>query len=190
VRCPAGRRREIWAVVAAFSMSMVGDYFLSSRSGHTHYFEAGIAAFFVAHLGYLRYSLLNGALHRVALVVLMLVFVPYFGLALAPAIQGGVLWIAVLFYLLISCIGLAAAVGLKQSSVLKGSYIAGIGLVVFSDTIISFSEFLHYRALNAWILPTYYLAHLTITTSILLRPDLRSDRGASQEFPSTSQLPD
>lgn len=172
-RCPAGRRREIWSVITAFGMSMVGDYFLSSRRGQAHFFEAGIAAFFVAHLGYLRYSLLNGSLHRLALAVLMVVFVPYFVLALSPAIQGGVLWVAVLLYLLISCIGLAAAVGLKQPSVVRGFYVAGIGLVVFSDTIISFNEFLHYRALNAWILPTYYLAHLTITTSILLRPDLR-----------------
>jgi hypothetical protein len=61
--------------------------------------------------------------------------------------------------------------------------------VVFSDTIISFSEFLHYRTLNAWILPTYYLGHLTITTSILLRPDLCPDRGALQESPSANQSP-
>jgi hypothetical protein len=38
-----------------------------------------------------------------------------------------------------------------------------------SDTIISFNEFLGYRELNSLILPTYYLAHLTITTSLLLR---------------------
>lgn len=155
---------------------MVGDYFLSSRRGHAHYFEAGIAAFFVAHLGYLRYSLLNGGLQRFALTILLVVFVPYFGLVLSPAIHGGVLWVAVLLYLLISCVGLAAAAGQKQPSRVKGFYLAGIGLVVFSDTIISFNEFLHYRALNAWILPTYYLAHLTITTSILLRPDLRKNR--------------
>lgn len=174
-------------MIAAFGMSMVGDYFLSSRRGHAHYFEAGIAAFFVAHLGYLRYSLLNGRLNRLALVVLMVVFVPYFGLALSPAIQGAVLWVAVLLYLLISCVGLAAAAGLKQPPAVKGFYVSGIGLVVFSDTIISFNEFLHYRALIAWILPTYYLAHLTITTSILLRSELRQERGAAPKSPGASR---
>lgn len=186
-RCSSTRHREIWAVVAAFGMSMVGDYFLSSPPGHAHYFEAGIAAFFVAHLGYLRYSLLNGGLHRLALVVLLVVFVPYFGLVLSPVIHGRVLWVAVLLYLLISCAGLAAAAGLKQPSLVKGLYVAGIGLVVFSDTIISFNEFLRYRGLNAWILPTYYLAHLTITTSILLRPDLRKDRWGLQQSQSMSE---
>lgn len=188
-RCSPTRHREIWAVVAAFGMSMVGDYFLSNRRGPAHYFEAGIAAFFVAHLGYLRYSLLNGGFHRLALVILLVVFVPYFGLVLSPTIHGGALWVAVLLYLLISCVGLAAAFGLKQPSRVKGFYVAGIGLVVFSDTIISFSEFLRYRELNAWILPTYYLAHLTITTSILLRPDLHEDRGGLPQSQSMRDSP-
>lgn len=166
---PALRRREVWAVVVAFGMSMVGDYFLSSRKGHPHYFEAGLAGFFVAHLGYLTYALLNGRLHRLALAILLLVFVPYFAFSLSPAIGSRVLWVAVLLYLLISCISMAAAAGLEQAALVKGFYVAGIGLVVLSDTIISFNEFLHYGALNGLILPTYYLAHLTITTSLLLR---------------------
>ena len=171
-RNASAHRAQVWAVIAAFGASMVGDDFLSSRRGHPHYFEAGIAAFFVAHLGYLVYALRNGGLHRMALVVLMAVFVPYFVLALSPAIEGWVLWAAVLSYLAISCVGLAAAFGLKQPHRIACLYVAGIGLIVFSDTIISVSEFLRYRGFNAWILPTYYLAHLAITSSILLRPDL------------------
>ena len=172
-RCPLARCRDVWAVVGAFGMSVVGDYFLSSKNGHSHYFEAGIAAFFVAHLGYLRYSLLNGGLHRLTLIILLVGFVPYFGLALSPVIDGRVLWVASLLYLLISCIGLAAAVGLKQSSLVKVFYVVGIGLLVFSDTVISFDEFLRYRGLNRWILPTYYLSQIAVTSSILLRRDLR-----------------
>ncbi len=179
-RDAAARGAAIWAVVAAFGMSMVGDYFLSSRRGHSHYFEAGIAAFLVAHLGFLRYSLAHGRLDWRALGLLLTVFVAYFGLALAPAIESRVLWAAVLAYLAVSCIGLAAAVGLKQPGRVKGLYVAGISLIVFSDTLISFSEFLHWRALNAWILPTYYLAHLCITASVLLaRLRLRSSRRSS-----------
>ena len=83
-RAPGLRDQGVWALIAAFGMSMVGDFFLSNRPGHAHYFEAGIAAFFLAHLGYLRYALLNGALNRLALAVLLAGFVPYFGLALVP----------------------------------------------------------------------------------------------------------
>jgi uncharacterized membrane protein YhhN len=175
-RFPPARRREIWAVVGAFAMSMVGDYFLSSRRGHPRFFEAGILTFLFAHLGYLRYALLNGSLHRLALILLLMGFIPYFGLALSPVIGSPVIWVAVLLYLLVSCVSLAAAAGLKQPTQVRGFYVAGIGFVVFSDTIISFNEFLHYRALDGWILPTYYLAQLAVTSSVLLRPDLRQSQ--------------
>jgi uncharacterized membrane protein YhhN len=169
-RQPIDSRRELGAVIWAFGMSMVGDWFLSNRQGRTHFFEAGIGGFFLAHMGYLGYALLNGRLHRPALIVLLLLFVPYYGVWLAPAIEAPVLNGSVLLYLLISCVTLAAAIGLNLPASSKALYVAGIGLVVFSDTIISFKEFLDYDGLNVWILPTYYLAHLVITLSILIRP--------------------
>jgi uncharacterized membrane protein YhhN len=168
-RLPVPDRRAVWAVIWAFGMSMVGDWFLSNRTGREHFFEAGIGGFFLAHLGYLGYALMNGRLSWRGLGLLLLVFVPYYGLLLAPGIERVVLNVAVLLYLLISCVALAAALGLRQSTAVKGLYLAGIGLVVLSDTIISFKEFLDYGRLNWLILPTYYLAHLCITLSILVR---------------------
>lgn len=165
-------RLQVGAVVFGFALSMVGDYFLSSRRGHAHYFEAGIAAFLLAHLGYLAYALANGRLHWGALSLLLAGFVPYFILGLAPAIPAPGLWVAVLLYLLVSCVGFAAAWGLRVAALPRGLFIAGIGLIVFSDTLISFSEFLRWSALNAWILPTYYLAHLALSSSLLARTDL------------------
>jgi len=49
----------------------------------------------------------------------------------------------------------------------KAFYIFGIALIVISDIFISFNEFLKFRSLNFLILPTYYLAHISITFSIL-----------------------
>jgi uncharacterized membrane protein YhhN len=168
-RVPSASSRELWALIWAFVMSMIGDWFLSNRSGREHYFEAGIGAFFLAHVGYLGYALMKGRLHRLSLGVLLLIFVPYYRMWLAPAIEGAMLNAAVFLYLLISCVALAAAIGMSQGGAIKWLYVAGIGLVVFSDTIISFKEFLSYHGLNALILPTYYLAHLVITLSILIR---------------------
>lgn len=162
-------RKQVCAVIWAFGMSMVGDSFLSNRNGHAHFFEAGIGAFFLAHVGYLGYALMNGRLHRLGLIAMLVVFLPFYGLCLAPGIRNGVLSGAVLLYLLISCVAFAAALGLKQEGLIKGFYVAGIALVVFSDTIISLSEFLHYRHLNWLILPTYYLAHVTITLGMQTR---------------------
>lgn len=156
-------------VIWAFGMSMLGDWFLSNREGNAHYFEAGIGAFFLAHLGYLGYAVMNGRIRFDALAFLLLVFLPYFGLALAPHMGSAVLGGAVLAYLLISCLALAAALGLRQPLGIRLFYVAGIGSIVLSDTVISFSEFLQFRVLNFLILPTYYLAHLLITYSILTR---------------------
>ena len=175
---------KLWWVIAALAMSMVGDYFLSSRKGHVHFFEAGIAAFFAAHLGFLLYALAHGRISTSALTVMLLVFVPYFVLGLAPAIESGTLWAAVLMYMVVSCFGLAAAFGLKQPLSVKCLYVAGIGLIVFSDTLISFGEFLHYRRLNFLILPTYYAAHVAITASILARPELRGIFSSSASDPA------
>lgn len=187
VRRPRLSGLQLWWVVAALAMSMVGDYFLSSRKGHAHFFEAGIAAFFAAHLGFLRYALAHGRISIGALAVMLLAFVPYFLLGLAPAIESRTLWTAVLVYLLVSCVGLAAALGLNQPRPVKWLYLAGIALIVFSDTLISFGEFLRYRRLNFLILPTYYAAHLAITASILARPELRGTFSRTTNDPAPAR---
>ena len=158
--------RQAGYLLAALAWSMVGDYFLSSRSGHAGYFVYGIGAFFVAHLGYLGFALKRGRMAWPALAGLLLGYLLFFGFYLWPAIQDGVLRVAALLYLLISCVSMAAACGLQLRWPAKTCYVAGIGLVLFSDTIIAFSEFLHYRQWNSLILPTYYLAHMCVTLAL------------------------
>lgn len=162
-------RREIGPVVVAFAFAMVGDALLSLRAGRVSWFIAGIAAYFVAHLGYLAYALPRGRPHRLTLVLGLTAFVAYVVLKLGrhvpePALRG-----AVVAYGVVSCVSLAAAVGLRQPRLSKTLFIAGIGLLVFSDTLISFNEFLGNRAWNGWILPTYYLALIAIAGSLLTR---------------------
>ena len=157
-----------WWVIAAFVMSMVGDYFLSNRRGHEAYFLLGIAAYFLAHLGYLAFALSNGRVSWLALAILLTGYMAYYLLKLRPAIGDPLLSIAVLAYLLISCFALAAAIGLRLPRLARGFYVAGLCLIVLSDTLISFTEFLRYRDLNGLILPTYYLAHVSITLCVLL----------------------
>ena len=42
-------------------------------------------------------------------------------------------------------------------------------------TVISFNEFLNYGELNWLIFPTYYLAHLSVTATVLLREQAAED---------------
>ena len=153
-------------VIAALLWSAIGDFFLATRSGHAAFFVYGIAAFFMAHLGYLAFALKNGRLDGLALIVLLFLYFPFFWFYLRPALKDSVLLAAVLAYLLVSCVSLAAAAGLRLRPPAKALYLAGIGLIVVSDTLIALSEFLRYRAGNGLILPTYYLAHLCVTLAL------------------------
>jgi uncharacterized membrane protein YhhN len=165
-RAPGGWQ-SAW-LVAAFVCSMAGDAFLSNKGGRESYFVTGIGAYLFAHVGYLVYALLNGRLHGLALGLLLAGYLAYYVLVLRPAIDAPVLSLAVLIYLVISCVTLAAAVGMRLPPWVKACYVAGIALIVLSDTLISFNEFLHDRTFNAWILPTYDLAQISITLSVLL----------------------
>lgn len=167
------RRRALWWVVAAFAFSMLGDYFLSTRRGREHYFVLGIAAFWVAHLGYLAYALTRGRVHAHALILLLAGYLTYHFRVVAPAIDSPVLSSAVLAYLLVSCVSMAAAIGMRAPPLERGLYVAGVALILFSDTVISFKEFLNFHRLNAMILPAYYLAQILILHALLWRRDLR-----------------
>jgi uncharacterized membrane protein YhhN len=160
---------DVAVVVLAFVFSLIGDYFLSNKGGTEIYFVVGIGMYFVAHLGYLAYALRNGRVQRIVLGVLLLSYLIYYFVSLNPAIDDTVLSVAVLLYLLISCLALAAATGMTLPAEQKWLYVFGIAMIVLSDTAISFNEFLDIRTFNWLILPTYYLAHLTVSLSLLRR---------------------
>jgi ABC-type multidrug transport system permease subunit len=154
-------------VVGAFLFSIGGDWFLSNRHGELGIFIAGIALFFFAHVGYLLFALLNGKLNRTFTIVLQVCYLSFFFLKLFPAIEDKNLMIAVFIYLLISCFSLGAAAGIRTNPIVKWAYFFGIVMVLFSDTIIAFKEFAAYNVLNYLILPTYYLAQISITFALM-----------------------
>jgi uncharacterized membrane protein YhhN len=154
-------------VVAAFVFSMIGDAFLSTKGDSENRFVLGIAGFFVAHLGYLSFALLHGTLSGWILALLLAGYLAYYVLKLKPAIDAPLLSTAALLYLLISCLTLSAAAGLTLPLAVKALYVAGIALIVISDTFISFDEFLDDKTFTPWILPTYYLAQLCVTAALL-----------------------
>ncbi len=155
------------AVVVALCFSAAGDWFLSHKAGCVAPFIAGISLFFCAHIGFGVFCWQHGRLHKRIGCGLLIGYLTYYAVSLFPAISHPLLSCAVLIYLLMSCLVLAMACGTCDP--LKWPTIGAIALIVFSDTLISLNEFLHYRSLNGLILPTYYLAHLCITGGILRR---------------------
>ena len=162
-------RKDIWFIIFAFLFSIIGDWFMTHKGEDSLMFSKGIAAFFIAHIGYLSFAISNGRIKWGITSFILLVFLIYFFWLLFPAINETILLIATLIYLLISCLTFGASFGINGNSVFKWSYVFGVFLIVFSDTIISFTEFLRYGKLDFLILPTYYLAHISVTFSIINR---------------------
>ena len=157
---------DVWVVILAFICSMIGDYYLSHMHGNNAMFIWGISLYLLAHIGYLIFSLLNGTVKWKIAFGIALVYLVFFYFILYPKITDKTLALTVLFYLLVSCTSLGAALGIKAIPAVKWPYIFGIILILFSDTIISLKEFVAFDAFNFLILPTYYLAQIGITVAL------------------------
>lgn len=164
--------KDILAILAAFVFSIAGDWFLSHKHGSTGMFVAGIGFFFLAHAGYLAFALMNGKIHLTATILILAGYLLFYFIRLAPAIDNPALGVSSFVYLLISCFSLGAAFGIKTNQMVRWTFICGIFLVLFSDTIIAFKEFGGYRKLNYLILPTYYAAHICITLSLIRKSQI------------------
>ena len=160
------RRIDLWLVIGAFAFSIAGDYFLSNRGGDPMLFVYGIGLFFVAHLGYLGYALCHGKISLRATALLCAAYLIFFFTALYDGIPDPVLMWAALAYLFVSCFSMGAAWGMQPGGRGKWLYVGGIGLILFSDTLIAFREFMAYTRWDFLILPTYYLAHILVTVAV------------------------
>lgn len=162
-------QRDIWAIFAAFLFSIAGDWFLCNRNGETSRFIMGIVLFFGAHVGYLVFGLLNGRLPRLITLLILVTYLGFYFFLLSPGIGVPALQMTSLCYLLISCVSLGAALGAKGSPAFRWLYITGIALILFSDTSIALHEFMKYNSFSFLILPTYYLAQISITAALISR---------------------
>ena len=158
-----------WYVIAALLISICGDWFLSHRGGIPVRFIYGVCLYFMAHVGFLCFCLKNGRMNPYVLIALLAGFLVFFFVALRPALSQPALFFSVLAYLIVSCLSFAAATGLRLPPQVRLCFSFGIALLVFSDTIIALKEFVGFKELNLLIMPTYYAAHIFVTTALILR---------------------
>ncbi len=159
-------RTDLWLAIGAFAFSIVGDYFLSNRGGDAMMFVYGIGFFFLAHLGYLGYALCHGRLHKGVTALFCAAYLLFFFTSLYGGISDPVLLWAALAYLFVSCFSMGAAWGITPRGRSRTLYLWGIGLILFSDTLIAFREFMAYTRWDFLILPTYYLAHMLVMLAV------------------------
>ena len=173
-----GASNWLWVLVGSFLVSIVGDYFLRTRTSDTG-FILGIAGYFVAHIGFLIYGwvFITGTA-RFSWVVAAIIFVPFlvfYGLALFPSqpLQNNMyLNIAVLAYLLISCTTLVVSIDVRSG--LNPSwtwfYALGIACLLASDTLIAQKHFLNNSTLfELYMFPLFYTSYVFIAGSVVIK---------------------
>ncbi len=161
--------RDVFAIFVAFLFSIIGDWFLSNRHGKMFPFIMGISMFFIAHIGYFSFGLMNGKLSRITTLIILVVAVLFYYFLMYPGISDRILLVAAFLYLLISCFSLSAAIGLEGIPAFRWFYLFGISMVLFSDVVIALREFVKYDDLDFLILPTYYLAQISVTAALISR---------------------
>ena len=156
------------AILVGLLASFVGDLFLSHRSGIEWRFLAGIVAFGICQLCFLWYALQRWKRwNKFVFAFGMLIYGIYW---IVMALKVDLTWpvgLIAALYTVLSLATLAAAIGRNRG--LGGWLFAGgIGLLLFSDTLISLREFWNWSRGSAWILPTYYLSQLLVTATVWL----------------------
>jgi hypothetical protein len=179
---PKGISRAKWLLIAALLFSIAGDWALKHRGGDVRMFVCGIVLFFIAHAGFLAFCLKNGRMQWPLLGTLTAGYGAFFVWKLLPAIPDAMLLTAILLYLLVSCLSLAAAPGLRLPFSARWSFTAGIACIVFSDTLIACCEFLNLCGLyHILMMPAYYAAHILITAAAITSNSFTPCRASRHE---------
>jgi uncharacterized membrane protein YhhN len=155
-------------VMAALLISIGGDWFMSHIGSVPIRFLYGVCLFFIAHLGFLYFCLKNGRINLYVLLPVLAGYLVFFFVVLLPALSIPILFVSILAYVLVSCFSLAAATGLRFSSATRWVFSLGIGLLVFSDTIIALRSFVRITNLGFLVLPAYFASHVFITMALIL----------------------
>ena len=127
--------------------------------------------FFFAHLMFAWYAFERFAFSRGALIaclILLAGYIVYMALRMLPRVAKG-LKLPLTLYMLVSLLSLYCALSMGAAQPEKALYAVGIGAIVFSDTMIGESEFAGVEKAHRLVLPTYYLCHVLIALSTLVR---------------------
>ena len=157
-------------MIVGLVFSIVGDWFLNHKAQNENFYLFGIGGFLLAHCSFILYILPQFRIQAAVWIVgglLVLAYAPFLSKAILPGVNGMSMKIGVCAYAAISALALALAFGRQGAFVEKLLLLLGIGLIVFSDTIIAISDFGGNRRFAHWIMPTYYACHLLITASAL-----------------------
>jgi len=177
--------RWLPVLMASFIVAIVGDYFLGIRTTDLG-FILGIAGYLLAHIGFLTYAWRNITGRQFyswrVLAVILAVFLIFYFVVLVPGLVNRIpLAIAVLVYLVTSCLTLSASIAVPaQRPAWSRVYAFGVFCLLLSDSLIGLHNFADQHTLyQLYMWPLFYSAMVFIALGVVLqhlyRPQIWSD---------------
>ena len=178
-KSPQGSLRKYLFIPLAFGFSIIGDMFLHYDKGRAPLFIAGVGFYFIAHIFYICYTLRKGRMNKVLFAILTVIFLAYYVWLLVPSISNAGVRIAVLLYILVSCLSVSCAAAMPYSPAMdrtaKTLVVTGISSLLFSDFLISLHDFLKIDTGFFLMLPTFYLSQILVTAAVIHLLEDRND---------------
>lgn len=158
-------------LVAGLLVSIVADWCLAHQKMGESMFLYGVMGFFAAHCMFAWYAFTRYSFSIPALAIaltLLVGYAIYLAIRLLPRVDAG-LKIPVVLYMSISIVSFYFAMSMAAPLWERILYIAGIAAILISDTMIGESDFGGNRAADKLLLPAYYLCHVLISLSSVIR---------------------
>ena len=131
----------------------------------------GVGLYFIAHFWYICFTLRDKKINWWLLGGLLAAFIAYFFILLVPNISNQGIRIAVMLYILVSCVSVSSAAAMPLSDAMdrtaKTLVIIGISSLLFSDFLISLHDFVGIPTGYFLMLPTFYLSQILVTGAII-----------------------
>lgn len=159
------------ALIAGLCISVAADWFLAHQKEGGNRFLYGVMGFFAAHCMFAWYALMRFSYNTYALyaaLALLVVYILYMALRMLPKTEKG-MRIPLSLYVFISIVSAYCAMSMGAGVIEKIVYVVGIFAILFSDTMIGEDEFLGHKAAGKLVLPTYYICHLCLALSAVIR---------------------
>lgn len=166
-------KKFLWAMVAAYIFAIVGDYFLQIRTGDLG-FILGIAGYFFTHVGFLIYARRHltgrGRFSWKVLAVILIPFLIFYFVMLLPNLSTPMA-IAVLVYLLISCMTLSESIDLRANvRSWKWVFAFGVANLLASDVLIALHTFAGISgAYRLYMWPLFYASMIFTALAVVMQ---------------------
>ena len=170
---PRERRDKYMKFIpAAFAFSILGDLLLhTAHVKGAAFFIAGVAAYFIAHLSYIGFTMRRGGVNGWMFALLCLIFGLYFIFLLVPGIESTGIRIAVFLYILVSAFSVSTAsampFGPTMDRTAKILTLCGICSLVVSDILLSLHDFAGISTGYILMLPLFYLSQVLVTCALV-----------------------